>query len=137
MRAVNHGHTMGGLATISVAMLILMSDAGGIVIRHDVPDSEYQEFAEEFSQSLVYLGGCAATLIETHWAVTAAHCLVGREDELFEVQHLDHVPGGDGTPRGAESLHTQDLARGSAAKRRRGGRIFRLLAACGCGGKGV
>ncbi len=37
---------------------------------------------------MVYLGGCAGTLIDSGWVLSAAHCVKGREQSLFSVQHL-------------------------------------------------
>ncbi len=59
-----------------------------MIIRHDVDDQEYLELGEKYSDSFVYLGGCAATLIDHDWVLTAAHCVKGRERSLYSVQHL-------------------------------------------------
>jgi len=42
--------------------------------------------------SVVYLGcGCADALLNETWALTAAHCLAGREIAVFAVRDLDRA----------------------------------------------
>ena len=61
-----------------------------MIIRHDVDDSRYLELGDRYSASVVYLGcGCAGTLLHASWALTAAHCVAGRENAVFAVRHLD------------------------------------------------
>ena len=62
--------------------------ADAMIIRDDIEDQKYIELGEKYSPSLVYTGGCAATLIKDDWALTAAHCVKGREHSLFAVAHL-------------------------------------------------
>jgi hypothetical protein len=68
---------------------LIASSAYAIVIRHDVEDKQYLALGEEYSQSVAYIGGCAATLVDVNWVLTAAHCLKGKEDNLFFVKHND------------------------------------------------
>jgi ankyrin repeat protein len=60
-----------------------------IVIRHDVEDKKYLELGEEYTESVAYVAGCAATLIDRSWLLTAAHCLEGKEDDIFTARHVD------------------------------------------------
>lgn len=71
--------------TLSVGLFI--SSANAIVIRHDVGDIKYHQLGEEYSLSVAYVGGCAATLIDRRWLLTAAHCVQGREDSFFTSRH--------------------------------------------------
>ena len=59
-----------------------------MIIRDDIDDQKYIELGEKYSASLVYTGGCAATLIKDDWALTAAHCVKGRAQSLFAIGHL-------------------------------------------------
>lgn len=68
---------------------LIASSAEAIVIRHDVEDKEYLTLGQQFSPSVAYIGGCAATLIDVSWVLTAAHCLAGKEHRLFYVKHID------------------------------------------------
>ncbi len=60
-----------------------------MIIRHDVNDQKYLDLGEKYSPSVAYLGGCAGTLIDRSWILTAAHCVVGRESEILSVRHTD------------------------------------------------
>lgn len=68
-------------------LLLLSAMANAIVIRHDKSDDEYLELGERYSASVAYVGGCAATLIDNNWILTAAHCLYNREHELVFARH--------------------------------------------------
>jgi secreted trypsin-like serine protease len=60
-------------------LLLPFSSSQGIIIRHDKGDSRYQVREESYPQ-LFYLHTsfdnkvCMGTLINSHWAITAAHC---------------------------------------------------------------
>jgi hypothetical protein len=60
-------------------LLLPFSSSQGIIIRHDKGDSRYQVREESYPQ-LFYLHTsfdnkvCIGTLINSHWAITAAHC---------------------------------------------------------------
>ncbi len=60
-------------------LLLPFSSSQGIIIRHDKGDSRYQVREESYPQ-LFHLHTsfenkvCMATLINPHWAITAAHC---------------------------------------------------------------
>jgi ankyrin repeat protein len=71
--------------TLSVGLFI--SSANAIVIRHDVDDVKYRQLGEKYSLSVAYVGGCAATLIDSTWLLMAAHCVQGREDSFFTSRH--------------------------------------------------
>ena len=77
------------LANAAIVLCFFACSANAIVIRHDVSDQEYLDLGEQYSSSAVYIGGCAGTLIDHHWALTAAHCVQGRERALFSVTHID------------------------------------------------
>lgn len=77
------------IKVISLALLIVTCTVQAIVIRHDVEDKKYLELGEEYTQSVAYLAGCAATLIDRSWLLTAAHCLEGKEDDIFTARHVD------------------------------------------------
>ncbi len=68
---------------------LIASSAEAIVIRHDVEDKQYLVLGEKYAQSVAYIGGCAATLVDVNWVLTAAHCLKGKEHSLFYVKHND------------------------------------------------
>ena len=70
-------------------LLILANCAHAIVIRHDVADEEYLKLGETYSASVGYVAGCAATLIDPVWLLTAAHCVEGNEGSIFFARHLD------------------------------------------------
>ena len=74
---------------ILIASTIALHQASAIVIRHDINDQNYLALAEQYSPSVAYVGGCAATLIEPTWLLTAAHCVEGKETSLFRVRHLE------------------------------------------------
>lgn len=75
--------------TIIFLALIAITHAHAIVIRHDVDDTKYQEFGEQYSKSVAYIRGCAATLIDQNWLLTAAHCIDNEGRNLITAQHLD------------------------------------------------
>lgn len=68
--------------TLPVLLLLLSTlysllyalTANAIVIRHDKDDKLYQQLAEPYEASVVYLGICVGTVIDRHWVLTAAHC---------------------------------------------------------------
>lgn len=65
-------------ASILCAALLLQTRVDGIVIRHDVPDSEYRVGASAFP-ALAYLPGEGyGVLIARDWVVTAAHATTWR-----------------------------------------------------------
>lgn len=76
---------------ICVAVLIWFLPAGAIVIRHDVDDSEYLDFATNYSESIAYTDYCAFTLISPEWLLTAAHCMTGGGRIPFSVAHLGSI----------------------------------------------
>lgn len=78
--------TLRAIAT-GFSLLVLSAMADAIVIRHDKSDDEYINFGEHYSPSVAYVAGCAATLLDNGWVLTAAHCLYGNQDKLFFVNH--------------------------------------------------
>lgn len=54
-------------------IILLLPQALGITIRHDVDDAQYTELAESFA-AVGHIGGCTATLIAPDVVLTAAHC---------------------------------------------------------------
>ena len=70
-------------------LLLIHFSADAIVIRHDIDDTRYLQLGEQYSPSVGYVGGCAATLIDPGWLLTAAHCVAGREDDFFTARHID------------------------------------------------
>ena len=75
------------LIKATLVFVLIMSSANAIIIRHDVDDVKYHQLGEEYSLSLAYVGGCAATLIDRTWLLTAAHCVKGKEDSFFTTRH--------------------------------------------------
>ena len=65
------------------------STAFGIVIRHDISDELYRNLGEEYTLSVAYVSGCAATVIDTGWLLTAAHCVEGKENSIYTALHVD------------------------------------------------
>lgn len=59
-----------------------------IVIRHDVDDTAYLEFGKQFEHSICYLNlredtpDGHATVIDSNWVLTAAHCAIEIKDKL-------------------------------------------------------
>lgn len=74
-----------------LVFVLIMGSANAIIIRHDVDDVKYHQLGEEYSLSLAYVGGCAATLIDSTWLLTAAHCVKGKEDNFFTARHHGSV----------------------------------------------
>ncbi len=70
-------------------MLLISYLSEAIVIRHDIEDSKYKALAENYSASVAYIGGCAATVIQPNWIISAAHCLQGKENSIYVARHLD------------------------------------------------
>ena len=77
------------IKVISLALLTVTCTVQAIVIRHDVEDKKYLELGEEYKESVAYIAGCAATLIDKSWLLTAAHCVEGEEDDIFTARHVD------------------------------------------------
>ena len=67
------------LLTFLICLSVPFASSLGIIIRHDKSDSDYQVDVAAYPQ-LFYLHTrfnnkiCMATLIDSHWAITAAHC---------------------------------------------------------------
>lgn len=78
---------MNFLIKVTLSVGLFISSANAIVIRHDVDDVKYHQLGEEYSLYVAYVGGCAATLIDSSWLLTAAHCMQGREDSFFTSRH--------------------------------------------------
>lgn len=74
---------------ISLAMLLVTCAVNAIVIKHDAEDKQYLELGEKYSKSVAYVAGCAATLIDKNWLLTAAHCVEGKKEDIFTVRHVD------------------------------------------------
>ncbi len=68
-----------GLLIVLMLVLLGLSPAQAIIIRHDQLDSRYVVYAQQYPQ-LFYLYTrfnnkiCVATLISEQWAITAGHC---------------------------------------------------------------
>lgn len=65
-------------------------DANAIVIRHDKPDTTYQQLAKELTPYVAHLDSCVATVIDDHWLVTAAHCVNANEHYPVSITHLQN-----------------------------------------------
>lgn len=76
--------------SITVAFSLFASCVNAIIIRHDVNDQEYLSLGEKHSPSVAYVGGCASTLIDHNWLLTAAHCVEGKEGALFTARHINN-----------------------------------------------
>lgn len=75
--------------SISLGIILLpIINANAIVIRHDVNDQKYIDLGQQYSSSVAYAGGCAATVLSKYWLLTAAHCIAGREHNFFTAEHL-------------------------------------------------
>lgn len=61
--------------TSILTVLAAASDSAGIIIRHDREDSRYVELGTGYRSAgaLVPVGDGMATLVDPHWAITAAH----------------------------------------------------------------
>ncbi|NVK57785.1 MAG: trypsin-like serine protease [Alteromonadaceae bacterium] len=75
---------------VGLAALLLSMVAQAIVIRHDVSDEKYIALGKKYSSSVAYVGGCAATLVDMHWILTAAHCLQDHRNVPFLVRVQDN-----------------------------------------------
>lgn len=73
----------------SFLMVALSVPAFAGVIRHDLPDSQYKNFANDSRFSGVGLiaydtpGTCSGTVIHKNWVMTAAHCLEDAQSMSF------------------------------------------------------
>ena len=74
---------------ISLALLFATTAVNAIVIRHDVDDKKYLALGEQYSPSVAYVAGCAATVIDKSWLLTAAHCVSGKESDIFTARHIN------------------------------------------------
>jgi hypothetical protein len=69
------------LIVIFIQIACLLNEAEAIIIRHDVPDSQYVELGELYSEYLVHMNlelpgmppDGEGVLIDPYWALTAAH----------------------------------------------------------------
>ena len=79
---------MRHILIILLAAVTYCQYSSAIIIRHDVDDKAYLNLGEQYSPSVGYVGGCAATLIDESWLLTAAHCVEGKEDNIFYAKHM-------------------------------------------------
>lgn len=77
------------LIYVALSTLLSAGNVNAMIIRHDVNEQKYLDLGEKYSPSVAYIGGCAGTLIDSNWILTAAHCVKGREHTLFSVRHID------------------------------------------------
>ena len=68
---------------IPLIMLIFIGNVSAMIIRHDIDDHKYIDLGNKYSSSVAYINGCAGTMVEDDWILTAAHCVHGHENRLF------------------------------------------------------
>ena len=85
---ISQNNKLKYFGSIALTFSIMVGNANAIIIRHDVNDNKYLELGEKHSPSLAYVGGCASTVIDNNWLLTAAHCVKGREADFFTAKHL-------------------------------------------------
>ena len=72
------------LPFLILSTLALSTSGVAMVIRHDIPDAAYlgreSEFPPVFAlyRNELHHRRCVATLVDTRWAITAAHCIAER-----------------------------------------------------------